>query len=159
MSGGTRQRRRAGEVIEFALAGPIIILMVFGIIGFGISAWQRSAIDYELSHMAEKLPDDWASRPADEVVSQLVLANSSLDPAKLTVSRASIREDEKTEAKDNDPVAQRLGSDVAYRHEKWVTVTADVEYDATGPLALAGKVDYKRTVEGTYLVERRYEVS
>lgn len=156
--GALRERVCANDVIETACVMPLILLLVMGILAFGFSAWQRSSIDYELSHMAEDLPDDWAGKDADEVVRELILKDSFLDGSKLTVSNARVEESSETSTRANDAVSKRLGSSGSYTKETWVTVTADVEYDATGALALAGRIDYKRTVSGTYLVERRYEV-
>lgn len=156
--GRVRERASANDVLETACVMPFILLLVLGILAFGFSAWQRSSIDYELTHMAEDLPDDWAGRDADDVVRELVLEGSFLDASRLTVSNARIEQSSETTARGNDAVARRLGSNGAYTKETWVTVTADIEYDATGAVAFAGKIDYKRTVEGTYLVERRYEV-
>lgn len=153
-----RERACANDVIETACVMPLILLLVMGILAFGFSAWQRSSIDYELSHMAEGLPDDWAGKDADQVVRELILKDSFLDGDKLTVSNAKVEQSSETSTRNNDAVSKKLGSSGSYTKETWVTVTADVEYDATGALALAGRVDYKRTVSGTYLVERRYEV-
>lgn len=151
-----RERACANDVIETACVMPLILLLMMGILAFGFSAWQRSSIDYELSHMAEDLPGDWAGKDADEVVRELILKDSFLDGDKLTVSNAKVEQSSETSTRSNDAVSKKLGSSGSYTKETWVTVTADVEYDATG--ALAGRIDYKRTVSGTYLVERRYEV-
>lgn len=153
-----RARRRAGETVEFALAGTLVILLILGICAFGYSCWQVTAVDYELSRLSETLPDDWASRDADEVVKEMILEGSTLDASRLTVENATIKAETRAETLKGDAAAKALGKDYTYRTETWVTVSAEVDYDATGAIALGGKVDHKRTVEGTYLVERKNEM-
>ncbi|WP_085784473.1 TadE/TadG family type IV pilus assembly protein [Candidatus Nucleicultrix amoebiphila] len=43
---------RGNALIEFAFAAPVFILIVFGVIDFGISMWEKSYLNYALSNTA-----------------------------------------------------------------------------------------------------------
>lgn len=154
-------RRRLGgaETMEFALVGPVVIVLIFAILAFGVASWQRSSIDYELATMAESLPAGWSTKSDEELVRELVLSGADLDPDRLEVSNASVKTRDTTEAAQGDSVAAALGSNVAYWQSRWLDVDADVTYRVSGGFDLGGPMEYTRHVSGTYLLTRRYEVS
>lgn len=153
------RRQLSGQgLVEFAISGLCVILLIFGITSFGFSAWQTSSVDYQLSTMASTLPDGWSSMSSDELVRELVLKDSTLDPAKLTVTDAHVTVEEKDHIKADDEVATSLGSSATRNKERWLKVTGTVSYDSTGGVALGGQIVRTRTVCGTYQLERLYEV-
>lgn len=154
----TRSRLPGQGLVEFAISGLCVVLLIFGITSFGFSAWQTSSVDYQLSTMASTLPDGWSSMDSDELVRELVLRDSTLDPARLTVSDAHVSIEERDQVKADDGVATSLGSSATRNKERWLKVTGTVTYDSTGGVALGGQVVRTRSVCGTYQLERLYEV-
>lgn len=154
------RRGRAGgqSMVEFALVGWFVIMFIFAILAAGITMWEKTTVDYQLTTMADELPDGWQSMDKTALVKKLILDGSTLDESKLTVSDVSVETETKTEVKEDDPVAIQLGSSSATHEEKWLNVSAKVTYDATSPVAIFGKTVYTREVDGSYLTERRYEV-
>lgn len=155
-----RLRLRGQAMVEFALAGIIVLFMIFGIVAFAFSSWQRSAIDYELSSLADELPGDWSALSDDQLVRYLILDNSQLDPDRLRVLDCSVETSYEVEVNADDPVALAVGSRTSTTAETWVTVEATITYDVSSPIVLTDQdMTYERQVSGSYLVERRYEVS
>ena len=153
-----RARMRGQAMVEFALSGLVVVTLLLMVLGLGVMAWQRSAIDYELSSLADELPAGWDDSSDDELVRQLVLDGSSLDPDRLEVSSASVERSLEAQVRPAVPVSAALGSTVATTTWDWVTVTATVTYDLPDVMGLGGG-PYEREVHGSYLVERRYEVA
>jgi hypothetical protein len=155
-----RARWRGQSLVEFAVVGPLVILLILACLGFGWSTWQRSMVDHQISTLASDLPDDWESYDADELVKKLICDGTLLDEDKVEVENARV-----TTRKVDSPSSSTVsvdGTDETLRAtdtKTYVTVSATVRYDLTGPLALGGSIEYVREVKGDYLAERRYEFS
>lgn len=153
-----RNRLRGAEMVEASLVMPVTILITIGLVVVFFAMYERAAVDHQLSTMGQELPDGWQSMADAELARELVLDGSTLDPGRLTVDSATVTEDTASEVRDNDPVATELGGLISRDERRWVTVTATVTYDLeTGTGLGPGRVT--RTARGTYLVERRWEVS
>lgn len=149
-------RLRGQSAVEFALGGLVVILLIIAVMSIAVTSWQRSAVDYELSSLSDSLPAGWSSMGDEELLRHLVLAGSTLDPDGLEISRAVVEQREEVEVRPADEVAQRVGSSTATVTEKWVEIEGTVSYELPGAF---GSSTYIRDLEGTYLIERRYEVS
>ena len=149
-------RLRGQSAVEFALGGLVVILLIIAVMSVAVTSWQRSAIDYELSSLSDSLPAGWASMGDEELLRHLVLSGSTLDPERLEISRAVVEQREEVEVRPADEVAQRVGSSTATVTEKWVEIEGTVSYELPGAF---GSSTYIRDLEGTYLIERRYEIS
>lgn len=154
----TRERMSGQAMVEFVISGLVVTLLVLAVASFGISAWQTSAVDYQLSTMAATLPEGWSSMDSGELVRQLILKDSTLDPARLTVTDAHVEVEERDQIKADDQVASELGSSATRNRERWLVVTGTVTYDSTGGVALGGQIVRTRTVRGSYQLERLYEI-
>lgn len=153
--------RLAGQgTIEFVISGLAVMLAICAVLGFAFSSWQRSAVDYELDSLADALPADWEGMSDEELVTYLLLVDSDLEEERLTLTNVTVEEREDVEVRRDDPLALAVGSQTATVVERWVEVSADVTYDVSSPIDLTGDdMTYTRTVHGSYLLERRYEVS
>ena len=69
----TRERMSGQAMVEFVISGLVVTLLVLAVASFGISAWQTSAVDYQLSTRAATLPEGWSSMDSGELVRQLIL--------------------------------------------------------------------------------------
>lgn len=153
-----RSRLRGAEMVEAAFVMPVTILVTIGLVVVCFAMYERAAVDHQLSTMGQELPEGWQSMADAELARELVLDGSTLDPGRLTVDSATVTSSSATDVRDNDPVATELGGLVSRDERRWVTVTATVTYDLdTGTGLGPGRVT--RTARGTYLVERRWEVS
>lgn len=153
-----RSRLRGVEMVEAAFVMPVTILVTIGLVVVCFAMYERAAVDHQLSTMGQELPEGWQSMADAELARELVLDGSTLDPGRLTVDSATVTSSSATDVRDNDPVATELGGLVSRDERRWVTVTATVTYDLdTGTGLGPGRVT--RTARGTYLVERRWEVS
>lgn len=153
-----RGRLRGAEMVEAALVMPVTILVTIGLVVVCFAMYERAAVDHQLSTMGQELPDGWQSMADADLARELVLDGSTLDPGRLTVDSATVTASSASEVRDNDPVATELGGLVSRDERRWVTVTATVTYDLDSGTGLGpGRVT--RTTRGTYLVERRWEVS
>ena len=153
-----RSRLRGAEMVEAAFVMPVTILVTIGLVVVCFAMYERAAVDHQLSTMGQELPEGWQSMADAKLARELVLDGSTLDPGRLTVDSATVTSSSATDVRDNDPVATELGGLVSRDERRWVTVTATVTYDLdTGTGLGPGRVT--RTARGTYLVERRWEVS
>lgn len=153
-----RSRLRGAEMVEAAFVMPVTILVTIGLVVVCFAMYERAAVDHQLSTMGQELPEGWQSMADAELARELVLDGSTLDPGRLTVDSATVTSSSATDVRDNDPVATELGGLVSRDERRWVTVTATVTYDLdTGTGLGPGRVT--RTARGTYLVERRWEIS
>lgn len=157
----TLRGRLVGQgTVEFVVSGLAVMITIVAILGFALSAWQRSAIDYELDSLADSLPANWDDMGDEELVRYLVLVDSDLEESRLSLSGVTVDEREEVTVRADDPLANSVGSETATVIERWVEVTADVSYDVSSPVRLTDEdMTYERRVHGTYLLERRYEVS
>lgn len=159
MGAGKKRERLSGQaIVETAIAGAFVVMLIFAVIAAGLTMWRKSDTDYQLTTMARELPDGWESEDKKELVRDLVCEGSSLDPSKLTVNSAELKYETKESIDEDDPVATELGSTSARHKETWLTVEANITYDATAPVALFGQTSYTRSVSGSYLIDRLYEV-
>lgn len=155
-----RGRLSGQGTIEFVISGLAVMLTICAVLGFAFSSWQRSAIDYELDSLADSLPADWEGMSDEELVTYLLTKDSDLVEERLTLNNVAVDEYEEVEVRRDDPLAQAVGSQTATVIERWVEVSANVTYDVSSPIDLTGDgMAYTRTVHGSYLLERRYEVS
>ena len=156
---GARRREAAAEMVEAAFVIPLTVTLVLGLVAFGYAMLERSLVEGQLSSLGRELPDGWSSMTAEQVVRDLVLDGSTLDPARLTVSSASLAESTESRDAQGDPVAVALGADASHEDSRWVEVKATVSYTLDGFGVAFGRETFTRTVRGTYLAERRWEVS
>lgn len=148
-----------GEMVEAAVAMPVTIVLTVGLVLLGFALFERSVVDSRLSTLGSELPDGWSQMSAEQVVRDLVLEGSGLDPERLKVSSASLRQTDESSDVQGDPVAVALGADVRHEESHWVEVEGTVSYEFDGLGIPFGTVTFERTVRGTYLAERRWEVS
>lgn len=158
MSGRARGAFAGQAMVEFALVGWFSVAFIFAICAAGLTLWQKATLDHQLTTMADELPDGWESTDKETLAKELILDGSSLDADRLTVSGVTLSTVSSGGIDPDDDLARALNSTAARREEKWLEVSCDVEYDATSPVELFGKTLYKRHVEGSYLLERLYEV-
>lgn len=154
-----RRFLRGAEMVEAAIVVPVTIVLTVGLVLLGFALFERSVVDSRLSTLGSELPDGWSTMSAEQVVRDLVLDGSGLDPERLEVSRATLRESSESSDVQGDPVAVALDADVRHEESRWVEVEGKVSYEFDGLGIPFGTVTFERTVRGTYLAERRWEVS
>lgn len=151
---------RAQTLIEFACVFGIFVLLVFGIMNYGVAMFQRSQVDYQLSRVGSSV-NVWDAREgaswSDDQLKELLCLDTNLDPDLMEVENATTELIEQETTSYGDTVAGELGNDQASRTAKYLKVEADVSYIVGG--GLIGEDRYERHVSRTYTIERRYEVS
>lgn len=145
--------------VEFAFVAPLLLFMIFGIIAIGWMAWQRAAIDAQLSSVAYQLPSNWSSyTDQNALVRDMLLDGASIDGSKLTVSNASVSVSQDRAAVSGsmpDALSMSAGTDTTAT----VHVSADVTYDVSAPYMPFDWNYYKVHITHSFPTARRFELS
>lgn len=158
-----RRRGLSGQsVVEFALVSVAFFAVLLGAISLSLSAWMASEVDFRSSELASELPAGWDSMDDKELVKTLMTSGTGLDPDRITVRSAHVEERQFSNNNSmDDPLANRVGADVAHEDAAYLWVRAQVTYDThlPGTFLASGPGNYTRNIERIYVVNRRYEVS
>lgn len=157
---GSRTGRCSGQTfVEFAFVAPLLLFMIFGIIAIGWMAWQRAAIDAQLSSVAYQLPSNWSSyTDQNALVKDMLLDGASIDGNKLSVSNASVSVSQDRTAVSGsmpDALSMSAGADTTAT----VHVSADVTYDVSAPYMPFDWNYYKVHITHSFPTARRFELS
>ncbi len=84
---GTRAREHAQATVEFALALPVLVLILFAVIEFGLAFWHFQQVSAAASEGARRASvSRTAGDPAGEAIAAAKASTPSLDPGDLSVS-------------------------------------------------------------------------
>lgn len=146
-------------LIEFTACAMIFLALLIGTMQFGMGAFQRSAVDYEISRVGNDMPAGWEDKPAEQVVRDIIAEGTGLDMDRLSVANAKIEVVPAVSNANADPYATNLGGVVKTENGKTMKVSGDVSYPLAKGIGLVDLGTYTQHFERTCQVERRFEVS
>lgn len=156
-----RRRGLPGQtLVEFAFVAVSLFLLLFGTAQVAIASFAKTSLDFAASRVGDRLPADWDTMGRNALVKQMLLSEAPLDPSRLEVTGADVKVVENDSVDAGDGVAGELGTEMATRTGKYLRVRATVTYDAGGLGGnLLGIGRMTRSIDRTFSIERRYEVS
>lgn len=157
-----RFRTPSGQTtVEFAFAGIWLVLLMMAVLCFGLITFQKSSFDYQVSHMADELPNGWESMDAKQVVKSCVAASSGLSEDDIEVNSAEIHLEDMSSTDRGNSTAVQLGSELKTTTASYLDISADITVRLGRGIGLAGNggIPYRRSVKQSFTVERRWEVA
>lgn len=146
--------------IEFMLTLSIFIVFIFSLMYLGYAGYQRAQIDHSLATLASDLPSGWEQMQAEELVKELILKDTDLDPGALEVHAASIRAESNVALVEGDEISTQLtGGGISRSEARRVFVSAEVSYRFEDAFSLGRSVTTKADVARSYIAYTDYQVS
>lgn len=152
---------RGQTTVEFTFAGIWLVLLMMAVLCFGFIKFQKSSFDYQVSHMADELPNGWESMDAKQVVKSCVAAASGLSEDDIEVNSAEIHLEDKGSTDLGNSTAVQLGSELKTTTASYLDISADITVHLGRGIGFAGAggIPYRRSVRQSFTVERRWEVA
>lgn len=152
---------RGQTTVEFTFAGIWLVLLMMAVLCFGLVTFQKSSFDYQVSHMADGLPNGWEYMDAKQVVKSCVAKASGLSEDDIEVNSAEIHLEDASSTDLGNSTAVQLGSELKTTTASYLDITADITVHLGRGIGLAGNggIAYRRSVKQSFTVERRWEVA
>lgn len=153
--------RRGQTTIEFSFVAVVFVLMLLSVLEIGVAQFQKSSFDYSISRMADELPDGWESMDAKTVAKDCISKAAGIPADDIEVHDAEIHVEDEGSTELGNSTATALGSELKTETAKYLDLKADISVKLGRGLGLIGNdgTEYRRNVDKTFTIERRWEVA
>lgn len=155
----TARTAKGQTTVEFSFVAFAFILMLLAVFRFGFATFQKTSFDYQVSHMADELPDKWDSMSSKELTKAVIAKAAGISESDIHVIDSSVTYERDGETVLDDPTAEKLGSVLKTDTSNYFSVKAKVKVKLGSGLIGKDGISYTRKIDQTFTIERRWEVS